>query len=198
MRLYAKIATSSGLSVAEPSALCRSRWNEARTLTAGNQCRADKQASVRSSFSDLPSHRCRIPDSGDAPDRLRPLPFHHQRSPSSSLVNIPQGTSHNPRTRKPCNSHRPQNRVVTQSRYIRSRRHARHVDIRDPPYGAIDSPVLRLHGRAQGVSDRPAPREPMTKPFLSRDFHLSDRTPLELLPQVQVAPENFETHYRSV
>ena len=58
------------------------------------------------------------------------------------------------------------NRVVTQSRYIRSRRHARHVDIRDPPYGAIDSPVLRLHGRALGVSDRPAPREPMTIPFL--------------------------------
>ena len=49
------------------------------------------------------------------------------------------------------------------------------MDIRDPPYGAIDSPVLRLHGRALGVSDRPAPREPMTKPFLSRDFHLSDR-----------------------
>ena len=76
----------------------RSRWNEARTLTAGNQCRADKQASVRSSFSDLPSHRCRIPDSGDAPDRLRPLPFHHQRSPSSSLVNIPQATTPEPET----------------------------------------------------------------------------------------------------
>ena len=86
----------------------RSRWNEAGTLTAGNQCRADKQASVRSSFSDLPSHRCRIPDSGDAPGRMRPLPFHHQRSPSSSLVNIPQDTSHNPRTRNPCNPHRPQ------------------------------------------------------------------------------------------
>ena len=83
-------------------------WNEARTLTAGNQCRADKQASVCSSFSDLPSHRCRIPDSGDAPGRMRPLPFHHQRSPSSSLVNIPQDTSHNPRTRNPCNAHRPQ------------------------------------------------------------------------------------------
>ena len=123
----------------------------------------------------MPSHRCRIPDSGDAPGRMRPLPFHHQRSPSSSLVNIPQDTSHNPRTRNPCNPHRPQNRVVTQSRYIRSRRHARHVDIRDPPYGAIDSPVLRSHGRALGISDRPAPREPMTKPFLSRDFRLSDR-----------------------
>ena len=144
----------------------------------------------------MPSHRCRIPDSGDAPDRLRPLPFHHQRSPSSSLVNIPQDTSHNPRTRNPCNPHRPQNRVVTQSRYIRSRRHARHVGIRDPPYGAIDSPVLRLHGRALGVSDRPAPREPMTKPFLSRDFHLSDRTPPILMWQNLQRYVRDESHTR--
>ena len=163
-----------------PSVRCppRSRWNEARTLTAGNQCRADKQASVRSSFSDLPSHRCRIPDSGDAPDRLRPLPFHHQRSPSSSLVNIPQDTSHNPRTRNPCNPHRPQNRVVSVPEM------SGPADTRGtwtsgiPRTGRLiprsSDPIS--HGRALGISDRPAPREPMTKPFLSRDFRLSDRS----------------------
>ena len=53
-----------------------------------------------------------------------------------------------------------------------------------PRTGQLISPVLRLHGRrALGVSDRPAPREPMTKPFLSRDFRLSDRTPPILMWQ---------------
>ena len=46
------------------------------------------------------------------------------------------------------------------------------------------------HGRALGISDRPAPREPMTKPFLSRDFRLSDRTPPILMWQ------NLQRHVR--
>ena len=50
----------------------------------------------------------------DAPDRMRPLPFHHQRSPSSSLVNIPQDTTiPESETHRPWDSHRPRNRVVS-------------------------------------------------------------------------------------
>ena len=134
--------------------------------------------SVNSSSSDLPCLRCRIPDSDDAPDRMRPLPFHHQRSPSSSLVNIPQDTTTPEPSSLMCSPLQATKSSCDDARNIRSRRHARHVDIRDPPHGAIDFPVLRLHGRrALGVSDRPAPREPMTKQFkpsLSQDSRLSD------------------------
>ena len=128
----------------------------------------------------MPSHQCRIPDSGDAPNRMRPLPFHHQRSPSSSLVNIPQDTTTPEPSSLMCSPLQATKSSCDNARNIRSRRHARHVDIRDPPHGAIDFPVLRLHGRALGVSDRPAPREPMTKPSLSRDFRLSDSIVLSI------------------